>query len=90
MGMLCKRMTPSLNMPGHLRRITSRWLNDYFLSSKLKEHLSRTMFSSESDVKTVVENWPNGQRRDFCQAGLNKLVLRPHKCLNRFVDCVKK
>ncbi|GBO20478.1 hypothetical protein AVEN_179143-1 [Araneus ventricosus] len=35
--------------------------NDYFLFPKLKEHLSRTRFSSESDVKTVAENWLNGQ-----------------------------
>ncbi|GBN40325.1 hypothetical protein AVEN_81197-1, partial [Araneus ventricosus] len=54
-------MTPSLNMPGHLRRMTSRWPNDYFLFPKLKEHLSGTRFSSESDVKTVAENWLNGQ-----------------------------
>ncbi|GBO27182.1 hypothetical protein AVEN_228992-1, partial [Araneus ventricosus] len=40
--------------------ITSRWPNDYFLVPKLKEHLTGAMFSSESDVKTVVENWLNG------------------------------
>ncbi|GBL91903.1 hypothetical protein AVEN_172808-1 [Araneus ventricosus] len=54
------RMTPSLNMPGRLRRITSPCPNDYFLFLKLKEHLSGTRFSSESDVKTVAENWLNG------------------------------
>ncbi|GBN59092.1 hypothetical protein AVEN_125307-1 [Araneus ventricosus] len=48
-------------MPGRLRRITSRWPNGYFLFSKLKEHLSGTRYSSESDVKTVVENCLNGQ-----------------------------
>ncbi|GBO14148.1 hypothetical protein AVEN_51682-1 [Araneus ventricosus] len=37
-----------------LRRITSRWRNDYFLFPKLKEHLSGTRRSSESDMKTVV------------------------------------
>ncbi|GBM93661.1 hypothetical protein AVEN_132445-1 [Araneus ventricosus] len=57
----CKRMTPSLNIPGRLRRITLRWLNDYFLFPKLKEHLSGSRFSSENDVKTVAENWLNGQ-----------------------------
>ncbi|GBN95766.1 hypothetical protein AVEN_3716-1 [Araneus ventricosus] len=83
-------MTPSLNMPGRLRRISSRWPNDYFLFPKLKELLSGTRSSSESDVKTVIENWLNGQGRDFCQAGLSKLVLRPDKCLNRFGDYVEK
>ncbi|GBN89366.1 hypothetical protein AVEN_173839-1 [Araneus ventricosus] len=53
-------------------------------------HLSGTRFSSNSDMKTVVENWLNGQGRDFYQAGLNKLVLRLDKCLNRFGDYVKK
>ncbi|GBO40437.1 hypothetical protein AVEN_206507-1, partial [Araneus ventricosus] len=54
-------LTPSLDMPGRLRRITSRWPKNYFLFPKLKEHLSGTWFSSESDVKTVVENWPKEQ-----------------------------
>ncbi|GBN36382.1 hypothetical protein AVEN_77324-1 [Araneus ventricosus] len=61
MGVVCRRMTPSLNMPGRLRRITSRWPNEYFLFPKLKKHLSGTKLSSESDVKTVVENWLKGQ-----------------------------
>ncbi|GBL77015.1 hypothetical protein AVEN_12669-1 [Araneus ventricosus] len=56
-------MTPSLNIPRRLRRITSQWPNDYFLFPKLKEHLSGTMFSSESDAKTVAENWLNGASR---------------------------
>ncbi|GBM71351.1 hypothetical protein AVEN_44674-1 [Araneus ventricosus] len=54
------------------------------------KHLSGTRFSSESDVETVVENWLNGTGRVFCQAGLNKLVLRSDKCQNRFGDYVEK
>ncbi|GBM93662.1 hypothetical protein AVEN_132446-1 [Araneus ventricosus] len=50
------------------------------------KHLSRTRFSSESDVKIVVENWLSGQ--DVISA--NKLVLRSDKCLNRFGDYVEK
>ncbi|GBO26057.1 hypothetical protein AVEN_248149-1 [Araneus ventricosus] len=64
--------------------------SDYFLSPKSKEYLSGTRFSSESDVKTTAENWLNVQGRDFCQAGLNKLVLRSDKCLNRFDDYVER
>ncbi|GBO37129.1 hypothetical protein AVEN_216341-1 [Araneus ventricosus] len=41
-------------------------------------------FLLNSDVKTAVDNWFSGQGRDFYQAGLNKLVLRSDKCLNRF------
>ncbi|GBN16467.1 hypothetical protein AVEN_196923-1 [Araneus ventricosus] len=83
-------MTPSLNMPGCLRRMASRWPNDYFLFPKLKEHLSGTRFSSESDVKTPAKNWLNGQGRDFYQAWLNTLVLRSDICLNRCGDYVEK
>ncbi|GBM60568.1 hypothetical protein AVEN_131578-1 [Araneus ventricosus] len=54
-------MTASLNMSERLRQITSRWPNDYFLFLKLKELLSETKFSLESDVKTFTENWLNGQ-----------------------------
>ncbi|GBN73926.1 hypothetical protein AVEN_117484-1 [Araneus ventricosus] len=49
------------------------------------EHLTGTRFSSDSDVKTAAENNPNGQGRGFYQVGLNKLVLRSDKCLNRLV-----
>ncbi|GBN73066.1 hypothetical protein AVEN_196579-1 [Araneus ventricosus] len=42
------------------------WPSDYFLFPKLKEHLSGNRCSSESDVKTVAEDWINGQRCDFC------------------------
>ncbi|GBM48488.1 hypothetical protein AVEN_50278-1 [Araneus ventricosus] len=53
------------------------------------KHLSGTRFSSNSDVKTGRElaQWTG---RDFCQAGLKKLVLRSNKFLNRFGDYVKK
>ncbi|GBM06845.1 hypothetical protein AVEN_173600-1 [Araneus ventricosus] len=71
----------------HARAFAS---GDYFLFPKLKEHLSGTRFSSDSDVETAAEYWLNGKGRDFCQAGLNKLVLLSYKCLNRFGDHVEK
>ncbi|GBM33170.1 hypothetical protein AVEN_83679-1 [Araneus ventricosus] len=54
------------------------------------KYLSGTRVSSDSEVKTAAENCLNGQRRDFYTAGLNKLVLRSDKCLNRFGDYVEK
>ncbi|GBO05282.1 hypothetical protein AVEN_198595-1 [Araneus ventricosus] len=57
------------------------------LSSK---HLSGRKLSSDSDERTPVENWFNVHGRDFYQAGLNKLVQRSDKCLNRFGDYVEK
>ncbi|GBM90791.1 hypothetical protein AVEN_842-1 [Araneus ventricosus] len=83
-------MTPSLNMPGSLRRMSSRCPSDYFLSPKLKEYLSGTRFSSDSDVEIAVENWLNGKGRDFYHVGLNKLARSSDKCLNRFGACVEK
>ncbi|GBL89970.1 hypothetical protein AVEN_178381-1 [Araneus ventricosus] len=50
-------MTPSPNMLRRLRRMTSRWPSDYILFPKLKEHLSGTRFSSDSDMKRASENW---------------------------------
>ncbi|GBM76992.1 hypothetical protein AVEN_25143-1 [Araneus ventricosus] len=66
------------------------WLHDGPVTisffPKLKEHLSRTEFSSDSDVKTAAKKWLNGQGRDFHQSGLNELVLRSNKCIKRFGD----
>ncbi|GBN47066.1 hypothetical protein AVEN_40716-1 [Araneus ventricosus] len=54
-------------MPGHFRRMASRWPSNYFLFVKLKEHLSATRLSSDSDVKTTAESWLSGLGRDFFQ-----------------------
>ncbi|GBM21104.1 hypothetical protein AVEN_200786-1 [Araneus ventricosus] len=64
--------------------------SQYLAPNLGSKHLSGTRFSSVSDVKTATENWLNGQGRDFCQAWLNKLVLRPDKCLNKVGDYVEK
>ncbi|GBO15434.1 hypothetical protein AVEN_139206-1 [Araneus ventricosus] len=45
------------------------------------KHLSGTRLSSDGDEKTAAENWLNGLGRHFCQAGLNKSVLRSDKRL---------
>ncbi|GBM85974.1 hypothetical protein AVEN_43520-1 [Araneus ventricosus] len=52
-----------------VRRMASRWPSDYFLSQKLKEHLSGRKFSSETDVKTILENWFNVQDVSFAKSG---------------------
>ncbi|GBM75208.1 hypothetical protein AVEN_237326-1 [Araneus ventricosus] len=54
------------------------------------EYLSGTRFSSDSDMKTVAENWLNGHGNDFYQAGLKRFVLSSDKCLHRFCDDVEK
>ncbi|GBN31402.1 hypothetical protein AVEN_108054-1 [Araneus ventricosus] len=45
--------TPTLNMPGRLLRMALRWPSDNFLLPKLKEHLSGTRLSSDSDVEAA-------------------------------------
>ncbi|GBO32132.1 hypothetical protein AVEN_52177-1 [Araneus ventricosus] len=80
------RRLPSLNIPGDC----VGWPSDSFLFPKLKEFLSGIGFSTGSDVKTAAKNWFNGQGSDFYPAGLNKLVLRSDKFLNRFGDYVEK
>ncbi|GBO45851.1 hypothetical protein AVEN_258517-1 [Araneus ventricosus] len=83
-------MTPSLNMPGPLLRMASRWSSVFFLFLKSREHFSGTRFSSNSNEETAVENCLNGQGLHFYQAVLNKLFLRSDKGLNRFGDYVEK
>ncbi|GBL77377.1 hypothetical protein AVEN_41792-1 [Araneus ventricosus] len=73
MGIVMRRVTPSLNMPGRLRRMASRWLNSYFLFPKLKEHLSETRFSSNSELETSVENWLSRQGSDLYQSGVKQV-----------------
>ncbi|GBM41631.1 hypothetical protein AVEN_198382-1 [Araneus ventricosus] len=43
--------------------------SDYFPFPKLTEHLSGTRYSSDSDMKTSVDNWLNGHGRDFYKPG---------------------
>ena len=64
--------------------------SDYFLFPALKRHLSETRFTSDDAVKTAAEKWLNEQGPDYYQAGINKLVKRSDKCLNRFGDYVEK
>ncbi|GBN99596.1 hypothetical protein AVEN_238305-1 [Araneus ventricosus] len=70
------------------------WLHDGSVAissfQKIGGKLIWTRFSLNSDVKTVAENWQNGQERDFYQVGLNKLILCLDKRLNRFYDYAEK
>ncbi|GBM86958.1 hypothetical protein AVEN_134388-1 [Araneus ventricosus] len=77
----CRRMTPSLNMIDRLRRMASRWPRDYPQFPKLKEHISGTRFSSDSDVKHLPRTGSMGW--DVIST---KPVLRSDKYLNRFSD----
>ncbi|GFW98809.1 hypothetical protein TNCV_2837701 [Trichonephila clavipes] len=45
---------------------------------------------SRTVAKASAETWLNGQGPDFYQDGLNKLILRSDKCLNRLDDRVSQ
>ncbi|GBO33377.1 hypothetical protein AVEN_36527-1 [Araneus ventricosus] len=61
-----------------------------FCTQSGSKYSSGTRLSSSSDAKTAIKNRLNGQGRDFYQAGLNWLVLRSNKCLNRFDDYMEQ
>ncbi|GBM11840.1 hypothetical protein AVEN_26768-1 [Araneus ventricosus] len=64
-------MQESDNVTQHGKAFVSDglWPSDYFFFPKLKEHLSGTRFSSNSDVKIAAESWFNGQGRHFYPMG---------------------
>ncbi|GBM06590.1 hypothetical protein AVEN_220031-1 [Araneus ventricosus] len=92
MGIVTKRIPPSLNMSERLPRMASRWPSDYFLFSEIEGILiwNKVIFRLPNGQGKLIWNWINGQGRDSYQAGLNKLVLRSDKCLNRFGDYVER
>ncbi|GBN23551.1 hypothetical protein AVEN_212141-1 [Araneus ventricosus] len=66
------------------------WSHQSTAQVRHSKHLYGTRFSSNSAIETIVENWLNGQGRDFYKARLNKFTLRSDKCLNIFRDDVEK
>ncbi|GBM68399.1 hypothetical protein AVEN_86456-1 [Araneus ventricosus] len=51
---------------------------------------SKLLSGTNSDVKTAAENCLKEKGREFYQTGLNELILRSDKCLNRFGDYLEK
>ena len=47
-------------------------------------------FSSDSQVQTAVLSWLQDQRAIFYRQGIERLVERSDKCLQRYRDCVGK
>ncbi|GFW01668.1 uncharacterized protein TNCV_4085831 [Trichonephila clavipes] len=74
----------------HFRHSEDLAPSNSFLFPRLKKHLSGRRFFLDNAVKTSIKTWLNGQGPDFYHAGLNKLVLRSDKCLNRLDDYVEK
>ena len=64
--------------------------SDFYLFSKMKEHLSGKRFTDDEDLQHAVMDWLNSQAAVWCEEGISKLVSRYDKCLNVQGDYVEK
>ena len=63
---------------------------DFYLFPVLKEHLSGTHFSSDSDVIVSVDVFLQGQNELFYKTGIQKLQKLWNKCIEVGRDYVEK
>ena len=61
---------------------------DLFLH--LHKHLTGKKFDNDDELQEVVMTWFKGQRADFYDLGLQKLVPRLNKCLDNAGNYVEK
>ncbi len=64
--------------------------SDYHLFRFLKTHLGGRQFETNEDVTKEVTNWLQKNSTEFYALGIEKLVNRYNKCLNRLGDYVEK
>ncbi|GBN14070.1 hypothetical protein AVEN_71826-1 [Araneus ventricosus] len=57
---------------------------------KVKEHLGRRLFSSDDHVQTAFLRWLKDQGTIFYRQGIERVVQRSDKCLQRLGDTVEK
>jgi transposase len=60
---------------------------DFHLFPKMKKHLRGQRFHSSEDVQNEVKEWLHAQDAFLFYEGLDKLIYRYDKCLNRLGDC---
>ncbi|GBM09640.1 hypothetical protein AVEN_60273-1 [Araneus ventricosus] len=63
---------------------------DFHAFCKLKEHLGGRQFSSDDQVQTAVLSWLQDQGAIFYRQGIERLVQRFDRCLQRLGDYVEK
>jgi hypothetical protein len=56
----------------------------------LKKHLAGQKFYEDEEVKNEVTMWLRVQAEEFCDIGIQKLVPRLNKCLDKGGDYVEK
>ena len=64
--------------------------SDFYLFSKVKEHLACKRFTDDEDLQHAVMDWLNSQAAVWYEEGISKLVSRYDKCLNVQGDYVEK
>ena len=69
---------------------TDMALSDFHLFPKLKTAISGTHFQSDDDVIHAVDNFLNGQEKDFFKNGTEALKHRWQKCIDTEGDYVEK
>ena len=62
---------------------------DFYLFSKVKEHLAGKRFTDDEDLQHAVMDWLNSQAAVWYE-GMSKLESRCDKCLNVQGDYVEK
>ena len=63
---------------------------DFFLFPKLKEHLKGHHYTSDAEVQADVSRWCREKTPDFFADGMQQLVRRWRKCVDRDGDYVEK
>ena len=64
--------------------------SDFHLFPKLKTEISGTHFQSDDDFIHALDDFLNGQEKDFFQSGIEALKHRWQKCINTEWDYVEK
>jgi len=64
--------------------------SDFHLFGPLKRHLSGQCFKTDEDIKEAVKDWFSTRVPEFYAQGIDALVHRWDKCLNKYGDYVEK
>ncbi|GBN70517.1 hypothetical protein AVEN_36744-1 [Araneus ventricosus] len=65
-------------------------LSDFYLFRHLKHHLGGNHYNDVEDVKTAATSWLSEQAASFYEEGIQNLVVRYDKCLNKLGSFVEK
>ena len=64
--------------------------SDFFLFPKLKDYLKGNRYETDEDVKNAVLSWCRDKTADFFADGIQQVVRRWRRCIERDGDYVEK